>query len=62
MAIKHTPLEKCPECGGTTYIKCRPCSGTGFDPMDSGQCENCDGSGEVDCDNPECNNGFVTVE
>lgn len=33
------PDEKdCPECGGT-----------GYDPLDGGQCDRCNGTGVVDC-------------
>lgn len=62
MTIKHIPLKKCPQCGGTTDIECRDCKGTGFDFRDASQCENCDGTGKVDCDNPVCDGGFVAVD
>lgn len=30
-------IKECPECGGT-----------GYDPLDGGQCDRCDGTGEIE--------------
>lgn len=28
---------------------CPDCGGTGYDPLDGGQCDRCNGTGVVDC-------------
>lgn len=43
---------------GETILDCPTCSGTGYDPLDGGQCEDCSGTGNI-CENCDfdCNSG-----
>lgn len=58
--MEVTKMKKCPNCRGTTDMSCTLCSGSGFDPLDGGQCNECSGSGEIDC--LHCEDGYVVVD
>ncbi|PYD70674.1 molecular chaperone DnaJ [Novacetimonas hansenii] len=58
--MAEIPCNLCLGSGETT-ITCPACNGTGFDPLDGGQCGECHGDGSVEGTCPVCG-GLGTID
>jgi DnaJ-class molecular chaperone len=61
---------RCPRCGGTSWMMCSGCRGSGKEsgashkPAEKDEtqwCSPCGGRGMIKCNNPECQGGWLLI-